>query len=266
MKKIKVLIFFILGMVSASIITVGAYKITGKNIKLFNNNWNVSNVSDALDYLKDENSCKGLNPKFATLIAAAHDKTPDLYAIDPGDGIVRNFYVLEDKGDTVDLLMDRNITLGTSTTTMSWNDAMAYIDNNNLKSKWKKVINVDLPSAQAIVNASGNSSWNVESHHESTWWCFASKGQDSNSAPYCNTDQAKAYNWLYDYTRECNGCSNSQLSSEAYGYWTRDAINETTISHAWRIDRRGNFDYDNISETGRDGVRPVITVKKSSLQ
>ena len=91
---------------------------------------------------------------------------------------------------------------------MTWNNAMKYIENNNLKSTWKYVTKVDLPQAQAIANAVGYSSWKAVDSG-STWWCLASHKQDSQSAPYCNTNDAQAYNWLYDYTRACNGCSHT---------------------------------------------------------
>ena len=234
-----------------------------------NNNEDVTNVQDAIDALYNKANSGG-GKTICTYVNSEYGNASDHYSIgtkyecDPGDGTLRNFYILEVKGDGVDLIMDRNITQGSSATTMSWNNAMKYIDSNNLKTTWKDVAKVDLPSAQAIADAVGNSSWKAVDS-ASTWWCLASKGQDSQSPPYCNTSQAQAYNWLYDYTRECNGCTHSLSEGDAYGYWTRDAVNETTTARAWSADSGGFLSNIDVSNTANDGVRPVITILKSNL-
>ena len=176
--------------------------------------------------------------------------------------IKKDFYILAINDNQVKLIMDRNITQGSSTTTMTWYNAMKYIDNNNLKTTWSNVLDVDLPKAQDIANAVNNGSWKAAEN--SDWWCLATRTKDyPNSSPYCNTEQAKAYNWLYDYTSECNGCTHSLGSTEALGYWTRDLISNT--ANAWNVSMNGNLTYRTVSDSTYYGVRPVITVLKSNL-
>ena len=173
-----------------------------------------------------------------------------------------NFYILAVNNDnTVELIMDRNITQGTSTTTMTWNDAMAYISNNNLKDIWTNVIDINLPSANTIAKAVEYDGWVAAENNK--WWCFASKEQDSQDSPYCNTEETKAYNWLYDYTRNCNGCTNSLSSPEATGYWTSDLTSNT--ASAWRVVRSGYLNGKPVSYDASSGVRPVITIYQSNI-
>ena len=257
----KMILGFILGLVVAGGVGVLAYTITADKIGYSpkDSNWKVTNVSDAIDDIKKN----GTNKKFCELKSGEALAIGSMYECDPGDGTKRNFYVLKTKSDSVSLIMDRNISEGT----MTWNNAMKYIANNNLETSWKYVASVDLPKAQDIADAADNSSWKTVDSG-STWWCFASHKQDMQSAPYCNTSGAQAYNWLYDYTRVCNGCSHSlsDTNGQPYGYWTRDAVNETSTARAWNVSRYGYLDVNDASSASGHGVRPVITILKSNIQ
>ena len=189
-------------------------------------------------------------------------KIGSLYECDPGDGTVRSFYALEVRDNEVDLLMDRNISQGTSKTTMSYTDALSYMTNEGYTSSWKNVLKVDLPGAQQIANAVGYTTFDVSTASGS--WCLSSKTLDSNTAPYCNETESATYNWLYDYSRECNGCSHSLSSPEAYNYWTKDLV-ATNSSRAWLVSRYGRFAHDLTSNTIAVGVRPTITVSKDRM-
>ena len=262
MKKIfkaRIFIFLLGGIVFSSMAAFATIKVQSSEI-----GYKDGTVEDALNYLYGKaDNVDATAKKFCELKSGTANTVGSMYECDPGDGTKRNFYILTVNNDnSVDLIMDRNITQGTSTTTMTWNNAMKYIENNNLKTSWSNVIDVDLPKAQAIADAVGRSSWKA-ADSGATWWCFASKAQDSQSAPYCNTETTKAYNWLYDYTRECNGCTNSLQAGEANGYWTRDLISNT--ASAWRVDRHGYLRDNPVSNATLNGVRPVITVLKSNL-
>lgn len=185
------------------------------------------------------------------------------YECDPGDGTTRNFYLLENKTNEVDLIMDRNITQGTETTTMTYTNAMSYLSTNGYTTSWKNVTGVDLPTAQQIASALKKSDFDVTSNSAS-WWCFASKTQDSQSIPYCDTDAAKEFNWLYDYTRTCNGCTHSLDSDEALGYWTKNSV-ANNASLAWIVSRFGCMRQNAVTNTSDNGVRPVITVSKDRM-
>lgn len=184
-----------------------------------------------------------------------------MYECEVGNNIKYSFYLLTDRGTEVDLIMNKNITQETNKTTMTWYDAMDYIVDNNLKNSWNNVLNVDLPKAQAIADAAGNSSWKASSTGSA--WCFGTKKKDSSSVPYCTASTLTNYNWLYDYTRECNGCLHSLGSTEAYGYWTRDLV--PTTDKARSVLRYGTLDTNVVSSNDGRGVRPVITVLKTNL-
>ena len=62
-KNIKLVLVFILGIFSAIGLTVVATNINGKNIKFNADGWNVNNVEEAIEYLKDQNVCDITAPK-----------------------------------------------------------------------------------------------------------------------------------------------------------------------------------------------------------
>ena len=185
--------------------------------------------------------------------------------------IYRYFYILTVNNDnTVDLIMDRNISSGT----MNWMDAMKYfsedVDGFSYKTKWVNVLKVDLPSAQAVADnsynnasaGSNNSPWKA-AESSSTWFCLGSHAQDSQATPFCTNSRQSNYSWLFNHIINCKqtGCSDDG-NATAYGYWTRDLISNT--SSAWYIGWAG-YRADPISYSEGYGVRPVITLLKSNL-
>ena len=247
---------FILGAILFGSIGVVAYTLNATQVSYTpsDKTWKVKTVEEAINDMKEN----GTSKKFCELKSGTALAIGSKYECDPGDGTKRNFYVLKIKANSVTLIMDRNISNGT----MTWNNAMKYIDSNNLETNWKYVASVDLPKVQDIADAVGYSSWKAVDSG-STWWCFATTSQVSS----CNVEQTKDYNWLYDYTRACNGCTNSlsDTDGQPYGYWTRDAINETSTARAWHVWRNGNLDADDTSNAVHNGVRPVITISKSNI-
>ena len=82
------------------------------------------------------------------------------YECDLGDGISRIFYLLknDELTNTVKLIYEKNVSdLIGSNVTMTWADANAFFDEGNdgyaVKQAWNKVVSVDLPDAQDIVDA-----------------------------------------------------------------------------------------------------------------
>ena len=218
--------------------------------------------------------------KFCELKSGTALTVGSMYECDPGDNVKRNFFVLKVNGDKVDLIMERNITEGSSTTTMTWMNAMKYFktgDGVSTKTSWKNVLDIDLPSAQAIANAVGNTSWNMEDKNYDDWFCLGLKDQSSCSAGNWTyaTDAGKEavipYKWLFNYTRECAnfGCDSTTSlgEGEAYGYWTRDIVaqQKDSAGRAWSVSRDGNLGSDPVSYDTHNGVRPVITVLKTNL-
>ena len=252
-KNIKVITIFMLGTISA-IGFVFAYQASSKNIRFIKEGWNVKTVDDAVSYLKDSTKCEGLAyKKIGTLKTAAHDKTPDMYEIDPGDGIKRNFYVLEDKGDTLDLIMDRNIT----TTSIGYNNAKTYFETNGYKTNWKDVIDVKLPTANQLAGKGDIPNFDSSTRSCSNYSFF---GVNSTSDSSYRTN----YIWLYDYLNGCSsaGCYNDTKTGSS-GYWaSEECMNDTT--RAWMVYSPGRLTSD--PKANGYGVRPVITVNKNNLQ
>ena len=197
-----------------------------------------------------------------------------MYECDPGDGVKRNFYVLAVDNNKVKLIMEHNITEGSGTTAMTWMNAMKYFRTGagaSTKSAWTNVDDVDLPMAQDIANAVGNTGWNMEDKNLDGWFYFDKNGSSYGQTQVANTSNLSNFRWLYNYTRECSayGCDSATSlgSTEAYGYWTRDIVaqQKDSTGRAWCVHSRGDLTISFSSDTNL-GVRPVITVLKSNIQ
>ena len=278
------IIFGGIGVVSA------AYTIYANNIEFTpsNSSWkkangdNITNVKDAIDDMYDKftaNTASELK-KVCTYVDNTYSKDKnDKYSIgtkyecDPGDGVKRNFYILEVRKNGLDLLMDKNITQGSSQTKIIWGEAIKYVDNN-LKTTWQSVANISLPSAQQIANAVGNTNFDGATATRSSSFCFDEMFTNAcaGSSHALKNDTYIAKNkWLFNYTKSCaeSGCdSETSLSGdEAWGYWTSTIIKEYYDNSlwSWRVHSDGNMTSSKISDLSR-GVRPVITVYRSNLQ
>ena len=157
------------------------------------------------------------------------------YTCDPGDG-PRTFYVLEDNGDSVSLIMNENIG-----STVEWDEsgnnadgpvtALAYLEEQT--SSW--TVEVTLPTGQQIADAVGDTSWT----------------SGGNSISLSNAP------WLYD------NLWTSSNTSLPHGYWT-STPDSSYSDFAWSVYYYGGLGSDTVALTGI-GVRPVITVSKSQL-
>ena len=218
-------------------------------------------IKDAIDDLYSKVGTGSSDLKFCELKSGTANTVGAKYECDPGDSVKRNFYVLTVRTNSVDLIMEENI----SSETTSWNNAMEYFRTGagtTIKSSWINVINVDLPSAQAIVDAVGRSNW-VVVNSSATWWCLGSGTQDRGTEPYCTNANQGTYAWLFNNLVDCEsaGCTSDGDKTD-YGYWTK---NLASGNAAWVINRDGNFGTNTTSATTYQGVRPVITVLKSNL-
>ena len=270
----KMILGFILGLVVAGGIGVLAYTITAKEIGYTpkDSSWKVNNVNDAINDLK-KNGGSSSN-KFCELKSGEALVIGSMYECDPGDGVKRNFYVLAVDNNKVKLIMEHNITEGSGTTAMTWMNAMKYFRTGagaSTKSAWTNVVDVDLPMAQDIANAVGNTGWNMEDKNLDGWFYFDKNGSSYGQTQVANTSNLSNFRWLYNYTRECSayGCDSATSlgSTEAYGYWTRDIVaqQKDSTGRAWCVHSRGDLTISFSSDTNL-GVRPVITVLKSNIQ
>ena len=158
------------------------------------------------------------------------------YTCDVGDGTERTFYVLEDNGDSVDLIMSEN--LGS---TVAWNSSGSNTGgpvtaNNYLESQTTSwTVDVSLPTGQQIANAVGNTSWT----------------SGGNSISLSNAP------WLYDNLWTS---SNTSLPD---GYWTSTPYSSDS-RRAWSVYSNGSLLRRNVDTTDY-GVRPVITISKDEI-
>ena len=285
MKKIfkNPILTFILGLIlSGSVVyaaTLIAGDITYDNTKT---NINADNVQDAIDALYNKAN-SGSGKTICTYVESEYGNASDHYSIgtkyscEVKENTRYNFYVLTNHTDSVDLIMERNITeLVGTTKTMNWQTAMDYF-RNGAGSALNWQVPVDLPKAQAIADAVGNTGWNTTSNDFNGWFCLGLHDQNSctNNKSYDKATDAginaiAPYKWLFNYTRECSafGCdaTTSLSEGEAYGYWTTDmVINSSNPARAWYVTRYGYLDGYDVSNTVRYGVRPVISILKSNM-
>ena len=205
------------------------------------------------------------------------------YECSLGDGVTRIFYLL--KKDTIDntvkLIFEKNVSdLIGSSKTMSYANAMSFFNQGNsgytVKQAWTKAINVELPTAQDIIDASlainPKNGWSFDLETDDDWWCFGSHLQDNpldNGESYCtnNAAQQKAA-WLFDYTYDCedSGCVHNYEDENGNpgGYWTSDLLN-VYPDEAWYVDHNGRLSVTDKTRTNKNGVRPVITIYPTNL-
>ena len=245
---------------------------TTQNTTVNNLNSQITNLQSQVDSLtaQTQNSDK----KICTLKSGNALTIGSKYECDPGDGTKRNFFVLVVGNNQVKLIMEKNITQGSNAKTMTWMNAMKYFRTgagSSTKASWVNVIDVDLPMAQDIANAVGNTGWNMEDNNYDGWFYFDKNGSSYGQTQVANSSNLSNFRWLYNYTRECSasGCDSATSlgSTEAYGYWTRDIVaqQKDSAGRAWAVGRGGNLSRYSVSDGTLSGVRPVITVLKSNL-
>ena len=141
-----------------------------------------------------------------------------------------------------------------------------------------------------IARITGNTSFNSVTTTHDNWYYLDGGTSASTGATWqtqiATASEPSAYAWLFNYTKGCNtyGCTTPLTGSyDQYGYWTADAVANTT-NLAWQVNARGRLDVrttlqannacinavntDNVfgaCTSGFIGIRPVITVLKSTL-
>ncbi len=224
--------------------------------------------------------CTYLNNTYSAT-PSDHTSIGTAYNCNPGDGNTYKFYVLAKNGNQVKLIMEQNITdLVGTVRALTWGDAMAFLESGGAgyatKQAWNRVISMDHPTAQEIMDASlAVSPKNGFSVNFATqgndWWCLGSHVKDESSGPkYCPTSETQQkVAWLFSYTRACvlRGCYYEYPASGGdytYGYWTKTKV-ATDNTRAWAVGRDGFMTNSVMTSGTYDGVRPVITVYTSNL-
>ncbi len=198
------------------------------------------------------------------------------------------WYAFNDSGDltsTVDLILDHNTTAlvawnstGSNTNgpseiliqlksdTSSWSGVPKRTDNYSVSNETSiytinySTYNARLIKASEIAKIAGNSSF-VETSTPYTSWFYLDSNNQTQTATAIGTSN---YSWLFDYTNDCTiyGCNIADASN--YGYWTSTSIAGNT-NYAWRVSRGGGLRNNSVEITDNNGIRPVITISKSSL-
>lgn len=179
--------------------------------------------------------------KVCVLVEGVAEKIGSKYVCDTGDGN-KIFYVLDKKSDTSNILliMDRNY----DDDTLSWCDQRGPNPDNGslcnadglqdklkeIKHNWNNslILDVLLPTYDQIYNVN--------------------MGADLTLTP-----------WLYE------NLDGDRSTSLAEGYWTSSARSATIYGVCYGyFDGRLGFSIS-VRDDGRNGIRPVIVVKKSNM-
>ena len=229
-------------------------------------NYKNKTVEDSLNELYIKANAKDVGAlKFCKVVEGTYGSFGEIgskYECDPGDGVIRNFYLLTVNNDnTVDLIMDRNINEGAIT----WDNAVQYFktgDGVTVRNNWVNILNIQLPDVQALADIFPNNSW-YYANDNMTWWCLGTHGKDLSNVPYCNSSTNQKYTWLFNHLTNCEsgGClDNSNATSR--GYWT---YNYSNGNHAYYVWYTGLVSRNTTTNGDYYGIRPVITVLKTNL-
>lgn len=198
------------------------------------------------------------------------------------------WYTFNDAGDsspTINLILDHNTTAvvawnSTGSTvsgptnvltqlqadTSTWTGVQTRTDSYNLSNGTSTyTINYSgykakLISAAEVAQITGNTAFNEKTTQYTSWFHF-----DSNSLTQTATAPGESkYYWLFDYTNGCTSYGCNIADSSNYGYWSSTSVANNT-NRVWRVDFGGSIDSEGANLTSKFGVRPVITITKSTL-
>ena len=276
------LLGFIVGAVVFGSVGVFALTVASSSVSYDNSKskLNATNLQDAIDELYSKKpTCMFEDNKICTLKSGTHMEIGALYDCEVGPSIHEDFYILAKENNVVRMLMEHNLT--SDTVGITWMQARDIFNDSSIqngvgttaKETWTNVIDIDLPMAQDIANAVGNTGWNMEDKNFNEWFYLDKNGNAYGQVQVANANNLSNYRWLYNYTRECKDCGCDAATSlgagEAYGYWTRDIValnSDTTYPYrAWGVYRYGCLSTNPVSYDTSRGVRPVITILKSGL-
>ena len=191
------------------------------------------------------------------------------------------WYVIKASGtsdSTVDVILDHN-----TTATVAWVTKADYNDNtkwNNYNRNdkgpitaneqlatdttgWASGLSPRLITANEIAAITGNTTFDGSN---SKWFYFGSNDSTYYSLQ-TDVEQAKQESlaWLFDYTKNCTtyGCNTADSSNS--GYWTSSPPSDDS-STVWLVNLQGMLGVFDVYVDNIYGIRPVITISKSSLQ
>ena len=164
------------------------------------------------------------------------------------------WYAYNDDGTSYEMILDHN------TTAVSWSASKTQVTTDT--KNWDSSLNARLITANEVAKITGNTSFNSLNATNSDWFCLDTNQSDTNN--YCSKSQGTSkYAWLFDYTNECTNYGCNIADSSAYGYWTNNAVADSS-SYAWVVNRRDSLYIGYVGDTNY-GIRPVITVLKNKI-
>lgn len=155
------------------------------------------------------------------------------------DGETRYFYIFKiNSNNSVNMILANNLEEDGNEVLMTANYTSTYFtsgDGKKYYNLWPNVINIDVPSASDVATAVGYTNWN------NTDYCLDTKSDVSGGV--CTGVNTGKYAWLY-----------------GQDYFTKTAKES---NHQWAVTYSGHM--RGYQQTASYGIRPVITILKSSL-
>lgn len=196
------------------------------------------------------------------------------------------WYVINDNGNTLDLILDHNTTYDIAYSTFQCQQTLAANQLMSDVSGW----NSQVKDTARMITA--DEIWRItKSTNGIPNWSSSTATEKDSFYFNGNNEYGKGYAWLIDYTRICIGYGCNVEDSNAGGYWTSNTVgknNQSTYSisdseikvqqmglkatpmeigcedYVWYVSSIGKLDVisDSKYSYGMSGLRPVITITK----
>lgn len=181
------------------------------------------------------------------------------------------WYAFNDDGSsstTVDVILDHNTTgvvaYNSAGVNTSMNEVTTALTSDT--SSWVSGLNPRIIAAVEVAEIAGISGWDLATSYVGFY--FDSKTITPSSTCTSGNISGCNYGWLYDRTNNScatYGClNNAEESMTGFGYWTISPY-AGDPANAWVVAGPGYMINDAVSNTNGSGVRPIITLTKSSL-
>ncbi len=180
-------------------------------------------------------------------------------------GCMKWYTFNDEEGNTiVNMILDHNTTTNVAWNSEGSNSEMKEVATalKNDTTNWDSSLNARLITANEVAKITGNTTFDASKTGQS-WFCLDTNQSDSTT--WCSKTQGTSkYAWLFDYTNGCASYGCNKEESSTYGYWTNTPYIANS-ANAWVIHRSGYIN-DIIASTTYAGIRPVITISKSTIK
>jgi len=212
-----------------------------------------------------------------------------------GSNNVGNFYVLEDNGEELKLIMDRN--MGDNIEWISETDLNSYVEENEItltdenkyatlkaagpitantqieavRETWTNASEIRMPLIEDIM---GQVEWYKNLEDKSAWETQYVTYMEGIDWPSCNSNAEcrAAYidmgigeilvpQWL-DINLYTSGDDTDRQGNTKYAYWVNEP-SSVVPGYAFVVNCYGSVDLDGVGNSAGAGVRPVITINES---